>query len=126
MTTKRTIMENEQMSIELTYQSRQTEKLMTKNSVLGEENADLRRQLVLARQTEEELARRNSVYQKTIKSLLQKLQQQGSERAEAGGVVREIEEHASNLESSLHLARLQLEEAQHQVGRGWEGGGVGA
>ncbi len=34
MTTKRTIMENEQMSIELSYQSRQTEKLLTKNSKL--------------------------------------------------------------------------------------------
>eukprot|EP00967_Tisochrysis_lutea_P078255 scaffold106497_cov15-Tisochrysis_lutea.AAC.1 len=32
MTTKRTIMENEQMSVELSYQSRQTEKLMSKNT----------------------------------------------------------------------------------------------
>lgn len=38
MTTKRTIMENEQMSIELAYQSRQTEKLLSKNNVLIEEN----------------------------------------------------------------------------------------
>jgi len=35
MTTKRTIMENEQMSIELSYQSRQTEKLMAHNNVGG-------------------------------------------------------------------------------------------
>ena len=33
MTTKRTIMENEQMSTELSYQSRQTEKLLSKNKV---------------------------------------------------------------------------------------------
>ncbi len=32
--------------------------------------SDLRRQLELARQTEEELAKRNNVYQKTIKSLV--------------------------------------------------------
>ena len=38
MTTKRTIMENEQMSIELSYQSRQTEKLLAKNNVLVQEN----------------------------------------------------------------------------------------
>ncbi len=31
MTTKRTILENEQMSVELSYQSRQTEKLLNKN-----------------------------------------------------------------------------------------------
>ncbi len=70
MTTKRTIMENEQMSIELHYQSRQTEKLMNKNMVLLEENQDLRQQLALSKQTQEELARRNNVYQKTIKSLV--------------------------------------------------------
>lgn len=168
MTTKRTIMENEQMSIELSYQSRQTEKLMAKNTVrlrhacavhsagarlarpcpcvlcalltcasasaqhsawnserapalrgvhglrglrarlvactpwlcpspillfrhnntsisslppcspprpcaaqiLVTENADLRRQLGLSKQTEDELARRNTVYQRTIKGLV--------------------------------------------------------
>eukprot|EP00798_Chlamydomonas_sp_ICE-L_P009811 gene9811-7699_t len=72
MTTKRTIMENEQMSIELGYQSRQTEKLLGRNSGLVDENRDLRRQLELSKQTEEELAKRNNVYQKTIKSLCQR------------------------------------------------------
>jgi|AntDeeMinimDraft_5_1070356.scaffolds.fasta_scaffold117340_1 predicted metal-dependent phosphotriesterase family hydrolase len=38
--------------------------------VLVDENADLRRQLGLSKQTEEELARRNNVYQRTIKSLV--------------------------------------------------------
>jgi hypothetical protein len=38
--------------------------------VLLEENQDLRQQLALSRQTQEELARRNTVYQKTIKSLV--------------------------------------------------------
>lgn len=37
---------------------------------LVEENQDLRRQLSLSRQTQEELAKRNNVYQKTIKSLV--------------------------------------------------------
>ncbi len=49
---------------------RQTEKLLTKNNVLVDENNDLRRQLELSKQTEEELAKRNNVYQKTIKSLV--------------------------------------------------------
>jgi len=35
-----------------------------------DENADLRRQLGLSKQTEEELARRNNVYQRTIKGLV--------------------------------------------------------
>lgn len=42
-TTKRTIMENEQMSSELAYQSRQTEKLLQKNLKLLEDNAALKR-----------------------------------------------------------------------------------
>ena len=42
-TTKRTIMENEQMSSELSYQSHQTEVLLQKNLKLMEENASYRR-----------------------------------------------------------------------------------
>lgn len=42
-TTKRTIMENEQMSSELAYQSHQTEVLLQKNLKLMEENASYRR-----------------------------------------------------------------------------------
>ncbi|EFJ51363.1 hypothetical protein VOLCADRAFT_103408 [Volvox carteri f. nagariensis] len=110
MTTKRTIMENEQMSIELSYQSRQTEKLLNKNSKLTEENAELRRQLELSKQTEEELARRNNLYQKTIKTLLGKLQEQGYAAAENDQVVGALDQRLADLAQHLHLAQLQLEE----------------
>ncbi|GLC46586.1 hypothetical protein PLESTB_001618000 [Pleodorina starrii] len=110
MTTKRTIMENEQMSIELSYQSRQTEKLLNKNSKLTEENAELRRQLELSKQTEEELARRNNLYQKTIKTLLSKLQEQGYAAAESDEVVGALDQRLADLAQHLHLAQLQLEE----------------
>lgn len=76
VTTKRTIMENEQMSSELAYQSRQTERLLEKNRELLGEAQDLRRQVDLYKQTETELAKRNHVYQKTIKTLLEKLKMQ--------------------------------------------------
>lgn len=115
MTTKRTIMENEQMSIELAYQSRQTEKLLHKNQTVMEENSDLRRQLELSRQTEEELAKRNNVYQKTIKSLLTKLKEQGAAQEENGDLVSSLEERISDLEGQLHLSSLQQEELQHQL-----------
>lgn len=52
ITTKRTIMENEQMHSELAYQSRQSEKIAVRNKELADENADLRRQVELAKQTE--------------------------------------------------------------------------
>ncbi|KAG2430972.1 hypothetical protein HYH02_013505 [Chlamydomonas schloesseri] len=110
MTTKRTIMENEQMSIELSYQSRQTEKLLNKNNKLTEENAELRRQLELSKQTEEELARRNNLYQKTIKTLLSKLQDQGYQAAESEEVLGALDSRMSDLAAHLHLAQLQLEE----------------
>ena len=41
-TTKRTIMENEQLVSELQYQSKEAEKLASRNASLGKENADLR------------------------------------------------------------------------------------
>ena len=46
-TTKRTIMENEQMTIELQYQSKETEKLLVQNEKLKEENASMRRQVLV-------------------------------------------------------------------------------
>ncbi|GFR49769.1 hypothetical protein Agub_g11933, partial [Astrephomene gubernaculifera] len=115
MTTKRTIMENEQMSIELSYQSRQTEKLLNKNSKLMEENAELRRQLELSKQTEEELARRNNLYQKTIKTLLSKLQDQGYAAAESDQVVGQLDQRLADLAGHLHLAQLQLEEKSAEL-----------
>jgi len=72
-TTKRTIAENEQMSSELAWQSKETEKLIRKNDKLKSDNASLQRELSLHKQTQEEFARKVNVYQKTIKTLLVKL-----------------------------------------------------
>lgn len=72
-TTKRTIAENEQMSSELAWQSRETEKLIRKNDKLIGENQSLKRELTLHKQTQEEFAKKVHVYQKTIKTLLSKL-----------------------------------------------------
>jgi hypothetical protein len=72
-TTKRTIAENEQMSSELAWQSKETEKLIRKNEKLIGENSTLKRELALHQQTQEEFAKKVHVYQKTIKTLLAKL-----------------------------------------------------
>jgi len=71
-TTKRTIMENEQMATELHFQSKQTEQLLERNQALIEENAQLRRNLVIHKDLENELARRTHVYQKLIKKMHQR------------------------------------------------------
>jgi hypothetical protein len=72
-TTKRTIMENEQMITELQYQSKETEKMLHKNEKLETEKQSLRRELELSKETEQELAKRTQFYQKLIKKLHEKL-----------------------------------------------------
>ena len=62
-----------QMSSELAWQSKETEKLIRKNDKLIGENQSLRRELALHKQTQEEFAKKVHVYQKTIKTLLAKL-----------------------------------------------------
>mmetsp|Transcript_26507 Transcript_26507/g.50366 ORF Transcript_26507/g.50366 Transcript_26507/m.50366 type:complete len:539 (+) Transcript_26507:469-2085(+) len=107
-TTKRTIMENEQMSSELAYQSRQTEKLLQKNLKLLEDNAALKRGLELSKQTEGELAKRNHVYQKTIKTLLAKLKQQDvAKRDEEEELARQAE-YAEELQGRLMETQEEL------------------
>mmetsp|Transcript_31038 Transcript_31038/g.73792 ORF Transcript_31038/g.73792 Transcript_31038/m.73792 type:complete len:572 (-) Transcript_31038:333-2048(-) len=115
VTTKRTIMENEQMSSELAYQSRQTERLMEKNSSLREEAADLRRQVELYKQTEGELAKRNHVYQKTIKTLLEKLKLQGTQRQSDEEQVQQLEEALGDLEERARHAEMAVGEKVHEV-----------
>lgn len=70
LTTKRTIMENEQMTAEVAYQSHQTSAVIAQNKDLDGRIAQLRRALNLSRETENELAKRNMVYQSTIKQLV--------------------------------------------------------
>jgi hypothetical protein len=53
-TTKRTIMENEQMASELAYQSRQTENLLAKNKKLLEDNLHYKQSELLATRFESE------------------------------------------------------------------------
>lgn len=107
-TTKRTILENEQMASELAYQSRQTEKLMKQNQHMLAEHAAMRRSAELSKQTETELAKRNHVYQKTIRNLLEKLKhQEESKRMDEAGLQQaddemdELEMRCADLEKQL-------------------------
>lgn len=74
-------MENEQMNTELHFQSRETERLLDKNQALLEENAQLRRNLQIHKELEDELARRTHVYQKLIRKLHQKLKALATEES---------------------------------------------
>ena len=48
-TTKRTMVENEQITTELTYQSKETERVVQANKRLMKDNADLRREIEVCR-----------------------------------------------------------------------------
>ena len=127
-TTKRTIAENEQMSSELAWQSKETEKLIRKNDKLVAENKALRRDLSLHTQTQEEFARKVNVYQKTIKTLLAKLNAlDASQQAELHRIrlddddkERErseaLREHES-LEEALRATQERLVSAHDEMAR---------
>ena len=72
VTTKRTILENEQMSAEMAYQSRQTTAVIAQNEALAAKAAEQGRALALSGETERELAKRNAVYQGTIRQLVRR------------------------------------------------------
>ena len=75
-TTKRTIMENEQMTTELQYQSRETERLLKMNTKLRSDNKELKRNVSLTEEAGREYAKKTYFYQKLIKKLHEKIQNQ--------------------------------------------------
>ena len=74
-TTKRTIMENEQMTGELQYQSRQTERILTEHNKLIKENKDLKRRMELHTQAQGMLGERARGFQNKIKKLSRNIPQ---------------------------------------------------
>lgn len=103
-TTKRTIMENEQMNTELHFQSRETERLLDRNQSLLEENAQLRRNLLIHKDLENELARRTHVYQKLIKKMDQK------QKADSAAL-----DQSRELNASETLEASRSESASHEL-----------
>lgn len=77
-TTKRTILENQQMATELHYQSKETERLLRRNDQLVAENKALKQQLELQEQAKAMLTQRTHFFQKLVKKL--------SERGGEGGL----------------------------------------
>lgn len=98
-TTKRTIMENQQYYSELAYQSRQTEKLLQKNETLLSENSDFKRRIELSVQTEDEIAKKCNVYQKTVKTLYTKMVKESTRRKEAEHMVQKLSQQLKDYDS---------------------------
>ena len=75
-TTKRTILENEQMTTELQYQSKETERLLRRYNRVAEENKRLKTDIDILKENEVEYAKKSHFFQKLIKKLHEKLKAQ--------------------------------------------------
>ena len=73
-TTKRTMLENQQMIIELQYQSKETEKLIKLNYKKDQQSIKLKREIQLYKKTQKMLATRTYFLQKLIQQLQLQLQ----------------------------------------------------
>ncbi|CAK8997331.1 unnamed protein product [Durusdinium trenchii] len=121
-TTKRTIMENEQMFTELHFQSKETEKLMERNQSLLEENAQLRRNLVIHKDLENELARRTHLYQRLLKKMDQKLKSEASQKRARTSTqgksmesVMEQENPLTGLRECMNISSEEYSRVQRQM-----------
>lgn len=126
-TTKRTIMENEQLTTELQIQSRETERLVERNTALVEEVRQLKRHLTVHQDLENELARRTHVYQKLIGKLHLKMQQMTTEQSTSeqmaskdsrGSALQEEElvrlrKETASLQSTIHVLRREYAQYKH-------------
>jgi hypothetical protein len=115
-TTKRTIMENEQMATELHFQSRETERLLDRNQSLLEENSQLRRNLLIHKDLENELARRTHVYQKLIKKMDQKQKMEAASREQSRELRVGSTQDDAGLEASMSemVSGEELEKAKRE------------
>lgn len=68
-TTRLTILQNTQLTVELEYQSKQTEQLLLKNTKMQQQIDTLQRDINIHKEVESELAKRSHFCQKVIKRL---------------------------------------------------------
>jgi hypothetical protein len=83
-TTKRTIMENEQMAAELAFQAKEAERLLRRNQRLMDDTKSLKRDLELQENMNKELAKRTHFYGELTKRLHEKIKRLEEEAAKAG------------------------------------------
>jgi myosin heavy subunit len=111
-TTKRVILENEQMTTELQYQSKVTERLLEENSQLKEQHATVARQLELHEDAERILATRTHFFHKLIKKLNERVRtleaQQATNQTRFGQREREIEEELLRRDDAVRALEQAL------------------
>lgn len=115
-TTKRTIMENEQMISELQYQSKESEKLLIKNKVLEEEKIHQRLELQLHSDMEKKYAKRTHYYQQVIKKLEEKIAEyETHEHYTANTALEELTTELADCRLKLETLRCDNERLSESV-----------
>ncbi len=112
-TTRLTILQNHQLTTELEYQSKQTEKLLTRNTQLEGQVVGLRRDVEIHKQVETELAKRSHLCQQVIKKLklrLTALEDQAGDTKTKETVVPERKEKGTD--ELIGFLEAKLEEAE--------------
>lgn len=115
MTTKRTILENEQMIGELQYQSKESDKLFTRLQAFESQNADLRHQLQLHQDMELELAKKSKSQQKVIQKLKERLMDAELSGFDQSSAVEHTQEQIVALSTNLKQVQAHLDESQAKV-----------
>lgn len=113
-TTRLTVLENHRLTTELEYQSKQTEKLMIRNSKLEEQVVTLKRDIEIHKQVESELAKRSHFCQKLIKRLNAKVKQLEEDATNQSklsqSMLEEPEQKQKYNEDLVHYLEQKLEE----------------
>jgi len=107
-TTRLTVLQNHQLTTELEYQSKQTEKLLFKNAKLQEQVTTLKRDVEIHKQVEAELAKRSHYAQTLIKKMSERIKELENENeqlkdSESG---RDINPNPQNTEGDKNKDEL--------------------
>eukprot|EP00831_Metopus_contortus_P039939 TRINITY_DN31277_c0_g2_i1.p1 TRINITY_DN31277_c0_g2~~TRINITY_DN31277_c0_g2_i1.p1 ORF type:complete len:348 (+),score=110.79 TRINITY_DN31277_c0_g2_i1:125-1168(+) len=109
-TTRLTILQNHQLTIELEYQSKQSEKLVDANKHLEEQISVFRRELEIQKQVQTEMARKSHYYQKLLHKLNQRLKDQEQTAIESKRTAEE--QKVPDTEELISFLETKLEESE--------------
>lgn len=108
-TTRLTILQNSQLTTELEFQSKQTEKLLLQNNQYKQKIETLIRDIDIHKEVEKELAKRSHFCQKVIKRLKTRVQELEAEKANQGA---NAGDHSANAFMSGRPAVMGLSGSQ--------------
>ena len=107
--TRLTVLQNYQLTTELEYQSKQTEKLFFKNQKLVQQVKSLKRDVEIHKQVEGELAKRSHFCQKLTKKLKSKIKEVQTDKEELLAGIENFKKDSDNIKVETDQKRQRLE-----------------